>query len=61
MQFIRNKPGIAFLLLVIALLALGASLYFTFRRAASSPFELPKDVPPTTPPPTSEGEPTTVL
>lgn len=61
MQFIRNKPGLAFLLLIIALLALGVSLYFTFGRVASSPFELPKDAPSTAPPPPSEGEPTTVM
>ena len=63
MQLFRHKPILAFLLLVVALLALGISLYWVYGRSSGSPFTLPPDAPPpeSSPLPSSEGEPTTVL
>ncbi|GEM_PF-3404208 len=54
MQVFREKPAVAWALLVLALLVLGASLYFTFGRRAASPFE---DAPVSSPQPTQPVEP----
>lgn len=51
MQVFRNNPLLAVVLLVVALIVLGASLYFSFGRRATSPFEgAPAATPPQTAP-----------
>ncbi|MCS7209473.1 MAG: hypothetical protein NZ874_07870 [Fimbriimonadales bacterium] len=58
----RDKPILAIALLVLAVLVLGASLYFTFgRTSVSSPFEQQPQQPAPQPSDSKEGAPTVVM
>lgn len=57
MQIFRNNPLLAVVLLVVALIVLGASLYFSFGRRATSPFEDAPVANPSQPTPTNQPQP----
>ncbi|MDW8050888.1 MAG: hypothetical protein RMJ83_00225 [Armatimonadota bacterium] len=57
MQVFRNNPLLAVALLVVALIVLGVSLYFSFGRRATSPFEGTPAATPSQPAPATQPQP----